>query len=368
MKKKTTKIIAVVIALLLIIGLVGPLAYEFVFSSPLEQGDEDNSINPNDYSIENISQLEADINELNEKTRVLNEELGGLTTQINEIDEKIKEAEAQEKKYSEESGNRFRVMCEKGVMSYLDIIFSAKNITDFVDRIVIAKELAEYDKNVMLELHDNFDKLSNEKKSIEEIVNQKNRDMDELVAANELLNNKKEELEKIYGSIIDNKEYYYKYISDIENAENGLKSEYISNGILNAKDIKKGYFVWPTQATKISSPFSLSRVNPVTGKVQPHNGVDIAASMGDPVICSAEGRVKFSGLNSGYGNCVIIDHGNGVNTLYAHMSALYVKADDYLYPGDMIGRVGSTGNSTGPHLHFEVIINGECVNPMQYFN
>ena len=97
-----------------------------------------------------------------------------------------------------------------------------------------------------------------------------------------------------------------------------------------------------------------------------HKGLDIATSSGTPIGAAAGGTVTFSGWSGGYGNFIIIDHGNGIQTAYAHCSALYVSAGQYVNQGQSIAAVGSTGNSTGPHLHLEIRINGVCQNPQNY--
>jgi murein DD-endopeptidase MepM/ murein hydrolase activator NlpD len=105
----------------------------------------------------------------------------------------------------------------------------------------------------------------------------------------------------------------------------------------------------------------------VTGKLRPHTGTDIGAQYGAQIIAASGGTVIFAGWNGGYGNCAIIDHGGGVTTLYAHMSSISVVNGQSVSAGDPVGKVGSTGNSTGPHLHFEIMMNGVAVDPMQYF-
>lgn len=117
----------------------------------------------------------------------------------------------------------------------------------------------------------------------------------------------------------------------------------------------------------ISSGFG-GRSDPFGGGRAHHLGIDIDANTGDPITAAAEGVVSFSGTRSGYGNVVEIDHGNGYKTLYAHNSANLVRAGDVVRAGQLIGKVGSTGRSTGSHLHFEVILDGRHVNPRQYLD
>ena len=118
---------------------------------------------------------------------------------------------------------------------------------------------------------------------------------------------------------------------------------------------------------KISSPFGM-RMHPIKKVNKVHEGVDISSSSGDPIRASAAGIVKYSGFSGGYGNYVIIDHNNGYSTIYAHASKLLVKNGDNVDKGQKIALVGSTGLSTGPHLHFEIRINNVPVNPIEYVN
>jgi murein DD-endopeptidase MepM/ murein hydrolase activator NlpD len=125
-----------------------------------------------------------------------------------------------------------------------------------------------------------------------------------------------------------------------------------------------GQFVWPVSGT-ITSPFGTRR-HPVFGDMRFHGGIDIGAAHGTTVVAADSGSVIISSYNSSYGNYVVISHGNGITTLYAHLSTRSVSVGDSVSRGQQIGRVGSTGVSTGPHLHFEVSVNGTRVNPRSY--
>ena len=127
------------------------------------------------------------------------------------------------------------------------------------------------------------------------------------------------------------------------------------------------WMIWPSYTDYLSSPYGY-RVNPVSGIYKLHAGVDIAASYGTNIYAAASGTVILAGDNGGYGNCVMINHGNGYTTLYGHMSSIAVYDGQSVSQGDTIGYVGSTGNSTGPHLHFEVRDSGsgETMDPMGF--
>lgn len=122
--------------------------------------------------------------------------------------------------------------------------------------------------------------------------------------------------------------------------------------------------IWPASGY-VSSEYG-SRIHPISGRAQPHNGIDIAALRGTPVYAPADGVVTYAGDRGGYGLTVVIDHGYGVETLYAHNSRLHVSRGQVIRRGDLISAIGTTGISTGPHLHYEVMVNGKHVNPRTY--
>lgn len=126
-------------------------------------------------------------------------------------------------------------------------------------------------------------------------------------------------------------------------------------------------FLWPSDSCYVVTSVYGDRIHPISGVNRHHNGIDIGASFGANVLASASGTVTLAAYYGGYGNCIIIDHGNGYATLYGHMSKLNVSAGATVTKGQVIGLVGSTGNSTGPHIHFEVRSGGELTDPLSYF-
>lgn len=123
--------------------------------------------------------------------------------------------------------------------------------------------------------------------------------------------------------------------------------------------------IWPTTARIITSPFGF-RSDPFTGKPSFHDGIDIGGHWGDPVVAAADGKVEFAGSSSERGNYILINHGNGLKTYYLHLSKLLVTKGEHVSKGERIGRLGTTGRSTGPHLHYGITKNGKFVNPMKY--
>lgn len=136
-----------------------------------------------------------------------------------------------------------------------------------------------------------------------------------------------------------------------------LVSQYLGSG-----------FIWPSDSCRIVTSVYGDRVHPISGVNKHHNGIDIAASFGANVLAAASGTVTLAEYYGGYGNCIIIDHGDGCTTLYGHMSQLNVSVGATVVQGQVIGLVGSTGNSTGPHIHWEVSYNGSLTDPLSYFD
>lgn len=146
---------------------------------------------------------------------------------------------------------------------------------------------------------------------------------------------------------------------------NGKATQLASKKSEIEQEVKKQEsFIKPTSG-RISSPFGY-RTHPVTGSYTLHSGIDIAASSGTTVVASRNGKVVSAGYSGSYGNLIVISHGNGFETAYAHLSSIKVSVGDTVSQGQLIGKVGSTGRSTGPHLHFEIRINGTAVNPSKY--
>ena len=128
-----------------------------------------------------------------------------------------------------------------------------------------------------------------------------------------------------------------------------------------------GQFAWPTPSTSLITSYYGSRLHPVYGTTKFHSGIDIGAADGAAIIAADGGTVVSAGWSGGYGNCIMIDHGNGYTTLYAHLSGYAVSSGQAVSRGDTIGYVGSTGVSTGPHLHYEVRQGGSTLDPMAFY-
>lgn len=299
------------------------------------------------------------------ETEKLSEEIEALEEQIEEQNQELEER-------TELFRNRAAALYEQGAISYLDILLDADSFSDFLQRMEITQTMFEYDKTRM-------DK-------IKEIRAQLEADKERVVAAREEQLAKKAELDekeaeqqsqmqavnKVLAEINKNIETMEAMEIQLDEEQKRIQEtirqrerEQNSDGTLGT--YAGGSMVWPTPSTRyITSPYGW-RTHPILGNRRFHNGIDIGAGQGANVVAANSGTVIFSGVNGGYGNCLIIDHGGGIKTLYGHCSKLLVSNGETVSAGQVIAYVGSTGLSSGPHLHYEIYVNGSTVDPMSYY-
>ena len=298
--------------------------------------------------------------------------------------------------------SRIRAMEENSTYSYASFIFDSSSVTELLSRIGDVNDIMHYDKTLEEEYMAAREDVESIKKSYEEARHEQ-----------ELL---QKELDTKQAELDAQVEAAYTMIADIETLSDDAQAEYDAIAEEEAKAeetlqeaIRKraaeqakynqnnnsnngggssggsggnsgggssgggsatslSNLQWPVPScTLITSRFGY-RVAPTTGASTYHGGLDIGAGMGASIVAAGAGDVIYAGANGGYGNCVMIDHGNGVVTVYAHMSSIGVSYGQYVTAGQYVGAVGSTGVSTGPHCHFEIRINGAQTDPAAYFS
>ena len=310
-----------------------------------------------------IRQAETEMQELENDLEILQEKIDITTIDLNEIEEKY---EINEKLLEE----RIVVMYETGDVTYLEVLFNSANLVDFLSNYYTIQEIVKCDTDLLKQIQEEKDKVEEYKKSLDENKKElrtKKAKAEQLAVINQNNKVKKEKaIQTLSEEELRLQEKIEEYKSEQDRIELFIRlasGEYEYTG-----DYTGGIMAWPVakSGTYISSGYGM-REHPIQGIIKKHTGIDIAnAGYGAPVIAAADGIVTMAGSYGGYGNCVMINHGNGVFTLYGHGQTILTEVGKEVKKGDLIMEVGSTGVSTGPHLHFEVRVNGKIVDPMPY--
>lgn len=327
---------------------------------------------------------------LDEQCAVTQQEIDVANQQIEEYDglisdkeKEIAETEAKEQAQYELFCKRARTMEESGKSSFWEIIFKATSVTDLLGRIDFINEIMDYDKQVMQELQDLRDKLDSEKSELETAREEQAEAKQVLVDRKAELQQQQAEANALVQQIQSQEAEYQDTLDSIEEEEEQIQAmivkksqELAAQGNPNSGNATSGVvtswmgaggYMWPEKASKkITSPFG-NRASPGGIGSTNHKGVDIGGvGYSTQVLASKAGTVIVSQYSSSYGNYVVVSHGSGNTTLYAHMSSRSVSAGQYVQQGQVLGITGSTGNSTGAHLHFEITEGGVRVNPLNY--
>lgn len=316
----------------------------------------------------------------------INDELDSIEAQIAWYDEEIalkeeqrKEAEAREAEQYDLFCQRVRAMEEEGTVSYWSILFNATSFSDMLDRLEDIDAVMAYDNQVMDELiatREELERLQAELESAraeEEAAKaqqeERKAEQQALVAeAQQVVDELNSNLEELNRKLDEQDAAVAAVQAEIERKQAEYEAQRQQNG---TTIISESGYMWPLPGYyRLSSLFGY-RIHPISGKPHSHSGIDIPAQGGTPILAARSGQVITSVYGSGaywsYGNYVVIDHGDGETTLYAHMSSRAVSEGEMVTQGQVIGYVGTTGNSTGNHLHLEVRENGQRVDPESKF-
>ncbi|MBF7095537.1 murein hydrolase activator EnvC family protein [Alkalibacter mobilis] len=325
-----------------------------------------------------ISDVMKEIQKLNDDIAAIEDEIEDLQKDINVIEGKLavleaelKAAEEKRIEYKEVLDERIRVMYMFGDSSYLEVLFSAEDFGDLISKIDMIKTVIEYDQTIFAELEAIEQEISAKK---DEVEDEKNK----IVAKQNEARQKKSSLNKVVvnresriGELKSNQRLLEEESKALEQESNKIKTEILSKQNINEKLNSK--YLWPVPGvSRISSPYGY-RIHPIYGYRKFHSGIDISTQgrRGFDAVAIGFGEVIDSRYSSSYGNMVAIDlgldeNGNRVSAVYAHLAKRYVGVGTKVSPGTSLGEVGTTGLSTGIHLHFEIRINGNTVNPLGY--
>ena len=318
-----------------------------------------------------VQELEDKILGYQKEMTGLSDKLDALQNSIDETKQKLTVAEEEYNQKEELLRERLVAMYEDGETQYLDILLSSRNIVEFISGYYLINEFVEYDNTLMQEVAERRDDIEITKTKLE-------KEETEI----KLIKAKREQTTVVLQNTITLQESYAKKLSKQEQELKNKITEYKqeqariealiqqATNSSNNLDIQYtgGEMLWPVaiSGTVITSTYGV-REHPIQGVIKEHSGLDIGnATYGSPVVAAADGVVTYAGWLGGYGNCVMLNHGNGLVTLYGHGQKMITELHKKVKKGYLIMEVGSTGNSTGPHLHFEVRVNGSCVNPLNY--
>jgi len=301
------------------------------------------------------------------KEEALYEELMNDYKQIEEdikkIDDAIKESEENLERQDELFKTRLRAMYKNSNTSGIEGLLESKSFTEVIEKVKYISYISKLDREIVEDLKVAKADVEYKKQLKEETKKQKEQEIEE----------KKERLEELQltsRSVTERMNEASATLARLEKLEDQLlkESQELSkkiNELAKRKTYVGGSMVWPLPSDySVSSGFGM-RMHPILKVKKMHTGVDIGGKTGASIVAANSGTVILAGYASGYGNRVVIDHGDGITTLYAHCSKLLVKVGDEVEAGQTIAKVGSTGLATGPHLHFEVRVKGEPVDPLK---
>lgn len=384
--KRNLKIVSVVIVIMIMSSLCFRV---FAESSAYYQNKQNEALQNSQQTQQELNNVEGEIDDVLQEVANVNNSILEMETQIQELNEKIdalqdsisqKEQELIEKKKMLE--NRLVAMYMEKETTFLDVVITG-NLMNFISNQDMIKQIADYDNKLITEVEELKTTLEKEKKEIEDAKaekEQKNKELLDLKAEKEAkAANLTEEQKGLEAKLSEYKAQAQQYaelerqaIAKEEAARkaaaqrSSASSSTASASAPVSNPYTGGKLGWPCpSSSRITSPYGY-RI--LFGVRDFHTGIDIGATTGSNIVAAESGTVILAnyGWNGGYGNYIIINHGNGITTRYAHASKLYVSAGQTVSKGQVIAAVGTTGNSTGPHLHFEVRTNGSHRNPLNY--
>ncbi len=326
-----------------------------------------------------VRQLDGQLADIQDKIAQYNTMITDKEQEIEEIMRDLDEAQARQERQYAAMKKRIQFMYERSDSFYLETLFGSNSIAGIVNRADYIEALSRYDR-------DKLDEYVATRKYVElckEELETEKQLLDEAKLAveqeeanvNTLIGEKEAQIVSVSGDIA-NKEAAIKEYEDMiaqENAEIAALEKAVAEekARLEAENAQAriyngGLFAWPCPGYKRISDEYGNRMHPILGVEKFHNGLDMAASSGTPILAAYDGDVVAADYSSSMGNYIMINHGSGLYTIYMHCSALYVSKGQTVYKGQNIAAVGSTGRSTGPHLHFSVRLNGNYVSPWNY--
>lgn len=376
MNKK--RILIIFIILLSLIGFYSIVVAENLEDLQNKKSDLQNQINESNEQIQEIQiELTENLEKLNsieEKIYNYESEIALLETDLNDIEAEIEKTTEKlnivEENYNlqkEAFQSRMVAIYESGDIVYIDVLLHSNSFSDFISNYYLIGEIAKYDNNLL----ENIEEQKKQIETTKTLLEEKKKNLQQLKNNKEkttiALENSKIIRNSYISKLTDQEKETQNKINEYQTELNNLESQIVALTTGNiGSDYIGGEFAWPAPGyTTITSRYGM-RIHPILKTARVHTGTDIAMPTGAYIIAANDGVVIKSMYTTGYGNMVMIDHGGGVSTLYGHGSEIIAQTGQEVKKGDIIMKAGSTGWSTGPHLHFEVRINGTAVDSLPY--
>jgi murein DD-endopeptidase MepM/ murein hydrolase activator NlpD len=322
-----------------------------------------------------INQLDKKMNTLAKEIASFEEQIDGKINDIEETKEELEQAKIACDKQYESMKMRIQFIYENPSQSLFEMILSSNNVADLINRADYVASMSSYDRSMMDKMIETKEEIALKEVTLEaeleelELMQAELEKQKKSVNAN--INAKKGELSaknNELGNANADQAEYKKQLEEQERLLNEIEEQIARTANPDAYKGSITGFIWPCPSyTRISSYFG-PRPQPTAGASTNHKGVDLAAPYGSAILASAAGVVTTSTYSKSAGNYIVVAHGNGMSTVYMHCSALLVSVGETVEQGEKIAKVGSTGYSTGNHLHFGVIKNGSYVNPLNYIS
>ncbi len=414
-RKKLNSLIAGLLAAVLLVGVCAPTVNAEKSSAAIKN--ELNDLEKEKAKIDkelkalekqlsgNLSEMQAIVaqkNVIDQEVFLLYQQIENINTQmiaytnlIADKQDELDQTEARLAELQEQNKERIRAMEKNGSVSYWSVIFKANNFSDLLDRLRMVREIADADRRRVDEMTEAMKAVAEAKASLEAERVALEDTQKELEESQKKLEQKREEADKLLAQLVARGQEYQALVDAAEHDRDDLKEQIVdkteqydaardreykqylaqmqqqqkpsySGGSAGSSNTVAGVdWLVPISYTAFTSAFGW-RTHPIYGDRRFHKGVDLAAPTGTPIYATRSGVVTATTYDSSSGYYVIIDHQDGFSSRYLHMTHYIVSPGQYVYAGQKIGECGSTGGSTGPHLHFGIYLNGSPVNPANY--
>ena len=315
--------------------------------------------------------IDKQINLIQSEIRSVEKLIADYESLIEQTEQEIRENEAEEARQSEKFCARVRAMEERGTISYWSVLFDAASFSDLLSAMDFISEIMDSDQKVIDDLRSLREQIEQKKAALEASLAEQQSAKETLVAKKSELNTQRAAAEKVLAELKANEAQYKQVLSEKDAAMERQQAEIVrlsrelaaQNGDTTATS---GGYIWPCSSRYVTSPLG-ARYTGIAGASTNHAGIDIGrVGYTTQAVAAKAGTVIISSYNKYRGNYVVVSHGSGNTTTYQHLSSRSVSVGTYVAQGQVVGVTGTTGISSGPHLHFEITENGKIVNPLNY--